>query len=175
MIVDVAKVVELALSHVGRGEVTGRNDGPYVEAVVGERVPAGTVGPAWCAAWIMFIHDLAGYRIARRGPIGSPRLLPFWPCRNVARMHEELRARGCIVGAGDDVRPGDVCIQLGAVEHAAASGHMDLVAERLLTPGAPKVVVVGGNVGNVVARRVRDLWHPTTTAYARPSRILEAA
>ena len=170
MRIDIDKVVRLALSHRGQGEATGDNDGPYVAKVLGEAKRL-----SWCAAWVMRMYEWAGYPIAQLGG-GDPRLLPFWACRRVSTLLDELRERGCVLGQGDVVQPGDFRLQLGAVRHAGGSGHVDMVTQVLRAPGKrSETIVVGGNVGNMVADSRHLLWTPTVTAYARPARIMGAA
>lgn len=169
MTVDISRVIARALQDLGRGEATGRNDGPYVAAVLGEHQRL-----AWCAAWVMRAYEWAGYPFARLDRRGPPELVDFWACRAVAELARQLEARGCRVGAGDRIEPGDLCIQLGRVANAGATGHVDLVTEVVREPDALIVRCVGGNVANAVRRSQRRAFAPEVTSYMRPRRILES-
>ena len=168
MTVDISKVLERALRDVGQSEATGRNDGAYVAAILGEATPL-----AWCAAWAMRMYEHAGYPFARLTK--SPAwMVPFWECRAVARLYSELDARGCRVGAGERIEPGDLCVLLGRVANAGATGHVELVTAVERSNDALVVRCVGGNVSNAVRRTQRRAFGSDVTAYLRPRRLIEA-
>lgn len=172
-IVDISKVLVIAIADLGRGERTGRNDGAFVEGVLGEPTPASGVGQPWCAAMVMRWYERAGYTFARTSPRGPAWMVDFWKCRAVAELYRQLDARGCRVGQGDQIEPGDLCIQLGQVAHAGATGHVDMVVEVIRASDAVSVVCVGGNVGNAVRRSRRRAFASEVTAYVRPRRLFE--
>ena len=174
MIVDVEKVIAVALADVGRGEATGRNDGPWIEAILGEPTPPSGVGQPWCAAAVMRWYERAGYPFARLGREPAW-MVPFWACRAVATLFAELTERGCRVGEGDRIEPGDLCVMLGAgAANAGATGHVELVTAVERSPDAVVVRCVGGNVGNAVRRTQRRAFASEVSGYVRPRRLIEA-
>lgn len=174
MIVDVEKVIAMALADVGRGEATGRNDGAWVEAILGEPTPRSGVGQPWCAAAVMRWYERAGHPFARVRRTDPRWMVPFWPCRAVATLFRELAERGCRVGEGDEIEPGDLCVMLGVrVAHAGATGHVEVVTEVVRGNGPTLVRCVGGNVNNAVRRTERRAFAPEVHGYVRPRRLIE--
>jgi hypothetical protein len=167
VIVDLARVVAEARSHIGEREATGHNDGPFVRRVLG-----GEEGLAWCAAFVLRVYEWAGFAL----PVN------FWTCRRVSTLFAELDERGAVLSAHDLPAPGDLAFWLGHA-HASAgpSGHVGVVVETgtmtVLERDQWRTVrtidVVEGNSGNAV--RLRRYLHGEPgqpTAYARPSKVV---
>lgn len=152
-----------ALSHVGKRETTGNNDGEFVRRVLG-----GEEGLPWCAAFVLRCYEWSG----------NPLPVNFWKCRRVATLYDKLDEAGAMLNATlvrfELLRPGDLVFWLGTAAHAAAgaSGHVGIVTGALQF----SVGVVEGNAGNAVRKRLYDgLTGPRITAIARPSLLLKAS
>jgi len=161
MIVDIDKIVAEARSHIGKKEATGRNDGEFVERVLGGH---GERGNAWCAAFALRCYEWGGAKL----PVN------FWMCRRVATLYDALERDGAVLGPHEPPEPGDIAIWLGLSAHSAsgASGHVGIVVD----VRGRAIDVIEGNAGNAVAlRRYDGIVHPRITAFARPSRLREPA
>lgn len=175
MTFDRDKVLRIARAEIGVIEESRRNDHPRIEAYLNklpepprlaDRRPRDR-GLAWCAAFILWVLWRAGCEL--RGV--------FWEQRRVARLLEDAREMGAVLGEGEAIEPCDLLVWLGARSHSSAgpSGHVAMVT----TVGPEgELRTIGGNE-RIDAQRegVRERWilngdHARITAIIRPSRML---
>lgn len=132
-----AKALAWAISKLGEGEVSGRNDGPWVERILGEDKRLN-----WCAAFVL--------RAFQQG--GAPLPGNFYKNRAVKELEARLREAGAEIPLSE-LAPGDI------VTFAREGGGHVGIAEELIRSGGDVIGFksIEGNVGNAVRRVLHQL------------------
>lgn len=140
--------IQIAIHLIGKGEATGKNDGPFVEQVMGDKTKG-----AWCSAFVMRCFQWAGKKL----PVN------FWVCREVAKLQEVAQHAGWLVDANYPLR-GDIIFFKSRVGSDAGSGnHVGLVE---MVKG-PFIHTVEGNTGDCVTRRTHAIGSAKIWCIAR--------
>ena len=132
---DPVAFARFARSFLGNREATKRNDGTFVEAVHGEKVPPGKVGPAWCASLAMRLYEWFGCPYA--AVLKSEHLpVNFWEGRSVKAHFEKMRELGAVLAPGELPEIGDHVYLLSGVgalvgAHVGETGRWVLALVRL--------------------------------------------
>lgn len=129
-----SKALEWARGQLGRGEVSGANDGPYVADLLGEPKRLN-----WCAAFVL--------RAFERGA-GTKLPGNFWLSRRVSNLEEALARAGWELPTGAALAPGDIV----TFDREGGSGHVGIVDE---PKPSGAYTAIEGNVSNRVSR----VWH----------------
>lgn len=124
----VAFLLDLAHDDLGKGEVSGQNDGPWIESILREKARRN-----WCAAWVLTKFDEAGHPLPGN----------FFKNRAVSELERNLRSAGAQFPA-DEARPGDII-----TFNRAGGGHVGIVVS--VPPGHLTFRSLEGNVNNRVS------------------------
>lgn len=154
------KIVQIAISQLGVKEATGHNDG-----IPAKRYAAGRQ-ESWCADFVVWVWAAAGRPLE-----GNKHKLP-----SVAyMMQEQIRVDAFWASCGpvDSVafpRPADIVFFDWRIDSDAGKGlHVELI-ERVeidvAAVGGLWLHTIGGNVGDAVMRRRRNLHN--VLGFARP-------
>ena len=161
---------KFARSFVGYREATGRNDGAFVEAVHGEKVEPGKVGPAWCASLAMRLYEWFGCQYA--AVMKSDHLpVNFWEARAVRAHLERMRELGALLAPGEMPEIGDHIYLLSGVGAlvGGTQSHMTTVVAVYRIGHRIEVECVDGNFGDAVALTRHDV--AKVSGISRPLRL----
>lgn len=167
---DPLAFAKFARSFIGHREATKRNDGPFVDAVLGETTKPGAVGNAWCAALAMRLYEWFGCQYAA---VMKSEHLPvnFWEARAVKAHFERMRELGAVLAPGERPEVGDHCYLLSGVGAlvGGTQSHMNTVVAVYQVGHRLEVECVDGNFGDATALTRHDA--AKVSGFSRPLRL----